>query len=77
MVSGEVIQKTLSKEPTNDCLVIDVVQPGEDLPEGTTFIDAFGLVFDESTIRNVRSAIDRINENERRAAIVSRRIIVN
>lgn len=53
-----------------------VREPGEQLPPDTTFAEGFGLNFtDESTAQH-QERLDLIDDNERQAALLGRRMII-
>ena len=42
-----------------------VKEPGQQLPSGTTFAEAFGLNFTDDSTVQYQERLDRIKENER------------
>ncbi|HEY1645471.1 MAG TPA: hypothetical protein VGF75_03730 [Candidatus Saccharimonadales bacterium] len=55
---------------------IPVSEPGELLPEGTTFLEAFGASLSDVDIDRLRGNLNQIDENERRAALLSRDVTI-
>lgn len=55
---------------------IYVKEPGQQLPPGTTFAEAFGLNFSDKSRADLESTMEQIAENERRAAVIGRNIII-
>ena len=61
---------------TDNLESIPIDQPGEQIPSGVTFAEAFGLTFTKEGSANLTAKMDQIVENERQAAIVGRTILI-
>lgn len=53
-----------------------VKEPGEQLPPDTTFAEGFGLTFTDESTAHHQERLDRIDENERQAALLGRTMII-
>ena len=53
-----------------------VKEPGEQLPEGITFAEGFGLTFTDESTAHLQESFDRVDENERQAALLGRKMII-
>ena len=51
-------------------------EPGEQLPPDTTFAEGFGLTFTDEGTAQLQERLDRIDDNERHAALLGRRMII-